>query len=81
MGKWISHRSVRDVDWDVWQQDNGRYGHDAVERAILLDIRAELKALNQKMSILQCPDFQAIPRLLKAIRTNTAKRRRRKAPP
>ena len=46
-----------------------------VQVAVLMDIRDELKKIN---SILYCPNFTGIPRVLKQIRGNTTKKRRRK---
>lgn len=44
--------------------------------AALYDIRDELKRLN---SVLNCPNFQAIPRKLDRISKNTAKPRKRRS--
>jgi len=64
----------KDKDWnlpehklDTWEQ---------VQCAILMDIRAELKRLNE---VLHCPNFLRIPHDLDAIRLNTKRRRKRKA--
>ncbi len=44
--------------------------------AVLMDIRSELQQLN---GLLRCPNFLSMPGELRAIRRNTATRRRRKA--
>lgn len=44
--------------------------------AVLMDIRDELKQLNR---IFACPNFQQVPRILKTIRANTTKRKRKRA--
>ena len=55
MGKLVHHHTLRDSAWKVWQNDDGTYGAEGVNRAILLDIRAELKRLN---AIFSCPKVQ-----------------------
>jgi hypothetical protein len=62
----------KDADWNFpekvanWEQAGV---------AVLMDIRAELKRINQTLG---CPGFQAIPRKLDAIERNTRKPKRRK---
>lgn len=75
MGKFVNRHVVRDSEWSVWQLDNGKYDDTAVTRAILLDIREELKRLN---SLLHCHNFTAIPFKLDAIKRNTTKKRKPK---
>lgn len=48
---------------------------DDVRTALLMDIRDELQTLNR---LLACPNFIAIPQVLRSIRRNTAKPRKRK---
>lgn len=48
---------------------------DKVPIAVLMDIRDELKTLNQ---LFHCSNFVAIPTILRAIRRNTTKRRHKK---
>lgn len=43
--------------------------------AVLMDIRDELQALNR---IIACPNFLQIPRILREIRRNTTKKRKRR---
>ena len=75
MSRRVSHATVRDADWTVWQDDDGRYDHDQVRLGILLDIRAELKAIR---AVLQCVNFQLIPWKLERIARNTTKPKRKK---
>jgi hypothetical protein len=75
MSKWISHAKVANTDWMVLENDNGRYEHDQVMKALFMDIRNELRRLNQ---VLQCPNFIAVPSKLDQIAKNTRKRRRPK---
>lgn len=75
MSKWVSHSHLRGNDWAILRTDEGRYAHEQVERALLMDIRAELQALNR---VLSCPNFVEIPQLLRLIRKNTTKPRRRR---
>lgn len=76
MGKFVDRDGLRNVNWHVWQEDDGKYGNDAVMRAIMLDIREELKRLNR---VLNCPNFIEVPAILRAIKQNTKKRRKPKA--
>lgn len=76
MGTWISHGRLRNRDWDVWEGDNG-YDHNAVDRAIALDIRQELRNLNQ---LLGCHNFVRIPQVLDDIRSHTKPKRKKKRP-
>ena len=73
MSRWVPHKNLRNVDWSISENDNGRYDHDQVMRAIMLDIREELKRLN---NVLQCPNFIAVPSKLDQIVKNTRKRRK-----
>ncbi len=67
------------VNWDVpTRSENGTsftWEHVAIH--VLMDIRAELQKLNR---VFACPNFQAVPRILRRISANTSKpKRRRKA--
>jgi hypothetical protein len=62
----------RNAEWCLKEQITDYSG---ASLAVLMDIRDELKSLN---SILQCPNFQAIPHKLDVILRNTAKPRRKK---
>lgn len=73
MGKFVSRHTVRDQDWSIWQLDNAKYDDAAVTRAILLDIREELKRLN---GLLHCHNFVEIPSILRAVKKNTTKKRK-----
>lgn len=59
--------------------ENGRCASwDRAQLAALYDIRDELKRMN---SILYCPNFLAIPQLLRDINKNTKKRKKIAARP
>lgn len=75
MSKWVSHDSVRNSNWRIIENDEGRYDTDQVQRAILLDIREELRALNR---LLNCQNTIAIPGLLRDIRRNTTKPKKKR---
>lgn len=69
------HRQ-KNKDWSLPLAENGALQNwDMVQLALLMDIRDELQTLNR---LLSCPNFVAIPRLLEAVRRNTARRRRKK---
>jgi len=70
-----SHRSR--VEWVTPKGDAFQWQHVQIE--LLMDIRDELQAISQKLSVLQCPNFIAIPRKLDRIGRNTAKKRKPKA--
>jgi len=77
MQKRVPHSELRNVAWNVWQEADGKYTAESVERAILLDIREELRQLNR---LLHCSNFIQIPRTLRAIERNTKKRARKRTP-
>jgi hypothetical protein len=56
MGKFVKYRTVADNDWDIWENDRKRYGHEQVVHALLMDIRTELQKLNR---VMQCPNVAA----------------------
>lgn len=82
----MSHKCA-DYNWKV--TDDGGVHSISVEHsqlAVLMDIRRELKEANGHLRVLSsrmnCPQFLSIPRVLKRISRNTAKKRKkvRKAP-
>ena len=73
MGKFVPHHTCANVDWNIWQEDNGRYQPEAVTRAILLDIRSELQ---KQTAVLQCQNLARIPALLKQIAAQTKRKKR-----
>lgn len=75
MGKFVRSDHCRDWDWQLWQEDNGGFGNDQVTHAILMDIRRELRRLN---NVIQCTNFIRIPAVLDEIKRNTKKRKRPK---
>lgn len=67
----------KNFDWGL--PDKGNTYHSA-SLAVLMDIRDELKELNEKqslanqhLSVLACSNFIAIPRVLRLIEKNTKK--------
>lgn len=68
----------KDIRWNIHRDAYGRVEWEAVTVAVLMDIRDELKLMNERLSVLRCPDFIAIPRILREIRRNTTKPKRRK---
>lgn len=74
-------RKEKDWDWTIKAKDSTSYGYDGAILSVLMDIRDEMKRLN---SVLQCPNFVAVPSKLDAIkgelrqvRLNTRKKKRR----
>lgn len=74
MGKFVD--APENLNWRVWKNDDGTYTADAVTWSLLMDIRRELRQLNQ---LLRCPNFLDIPSKLDRIARNTAKPKRKKA--
>jgi hypothetical protein len=61
------------VDWDLSTPSGNIASWEQVSIAVLMDIRRELRTLN---ALLACPNFATIPRTLRIISRNTAKRRK-----
>jgi hypothetical protein len=59
--------------WNIVPSKDGTFNWDQATVAVLMDIRDELRALND---LLGCPNFADISRTLKQIRYNTTKHRR-----
>jgi hypothetical protein len=73
----MSRTRHKDADWDLPTLPNGRLKDwQYVPIAVLMDIRDELKRLN---NVLQCPNFIAVPAKLDRIERNTRKKRKRRA--
>ncbi len=69
----------KDSNWSLPEgTPNGKgsteHSWPAIHSAILMDIRDELKSLN---AVLHCPNFLEIPRVLREIRRNTTKNRKK----
>ena len=62
----------KNQDWNIAAEN---YGYQGATLATLMDIRDELKRINQR---LDCHETLAIPRILHRISHNTAKPRKRK---
>lgn len=58
-----------------WNLPESNLCYDAAQLAVLMDIRDELKAINQ---VLHCSAFLGIPHKLDRIARNTAKKRGKK---
>jgi hypothetical protein len=79
----MTDKRQKDANWIVTNADGTVTSWEQVQAAVLMDIRDELKRLN---NVLQCPNFIAVPSKLDAIkselrqvRLNTRKRRKLKA--
>lgn len=71
-----SSQRHKDGDWLLPTTADGRIeSWQAVQIAVLMDLRDELKKLN---SLLHCDNFRQVPALLRLIRANTAKPRKKK---
>lgn len=67
-------RATKGWEWTL-EPDKGVYSYDQAQLSVLMDIRDELRALRR---IFECPNFTAIPRMLKRVSANTAKPRKRR---
>lgn len=70
----------KDSQWDLPEGVKGENGvthhrWESIQTAVLMDIRDELKSIN---SILHCSNFLEIPRMLRALKRNTAQKRKPK---
>ena len=74
----ISIKDVSNLGWNVHgeRKPNGRFVFTAeqLQLVLLQEIRDELKTLN---ALLHCPNFQAIPKKLDAIRLKLPARKKR----
>jgi hypothetical protein len=71
----MSGTRLANLNWVPGDEAGQAPTWERVNTAILLDIRDELRKMNQT---LRCPDFQSIPRVLKEIRRNTTKPKKAK---
>lgn len=66
-----------DTDWRIYGDNKAMWSQEwygATQLAVLMDIRRELKTLND---VFRCPNFLAVPRALNRISRNTAKPRKK----
>lgn len=68
-------RQARNRDWDV-ADETGNITWECVAIAVQMDIRNELRRIRRT---LDCTNFHAIPEIMRAIRRNTAKPKKRQA--
>lgn len=65
----------KDANWEVTKGISDTYTYEQAQLCVLMDIRDELKRLNK---LLHCHNFVSIPQVLKGIRRNTTKKKRKK---
>jgi len=65
----------KNVEWDLANSQGNVFSWEGVGFAVLMDIRDELQTLNR---LLGCHNFVEFPSILRSIRDNTAKPKRRK---
>ena len=70
----MSDRRCKNFNWTVRGPENqgGSASFPGAQLAVLMDIRDELQELNRRMA---CSDLLALPKLLRAIKSNTEKPR------
>lgn len=61
-------------EWDIRPDSNGGFSWPAAQLAVLQDIRDELRRIR---IIAECPNTTAIPALLRSIKRNTSKKRKK----
>lgn len=70
---------ARNSEWNIKPNSvTGQYSWEQAQTALLMDIRQELRKLN---NLLNCPNFLGIPYKLDRISKNTHKPKRRKKTP
>lgn len=72
----MADRRRKDTNWLLNLNDDGSAQPGQASLAVLMDIRDELKRINQR---LDCIETIRIPRYLKRIASNTAKPRKAKS--
>jgi hypothetical protein len=75
-------RHLRNLDWLLTDEGGRHYNSEAPTHALLMDIRAELRAIRTALFPLRhldCNNFLLMPHTLKRIADNTTKPRRKKA--
>ena len=70
MGKFVERPC--NENWRVLQNSDCRYDPDSVQRAILLDIREELRTLTR---LLNCKNFIEVPAILRRVAVNTTRKK------
>ena len=70
----MADRRGKNQNWQPLDEDGKAPTWERAGIAVLMDIRDELQRLN---AAIYCPNFIGIPRTLRAIQKNTAKRRRK----
>jgi hypothetical protein len=69
---------LKDFNWNMrGSEGSGPKPADCVTANLLMDIRDELKELNETLRVLRCRDFLLIPATLRGIRANTDRKRKR----
>jgi len=71
----VNEHTFPNQEWDLRDKASGGINWDKVHLALLMDIRRELRKLN---NVLHCQNFLTIPYKLDAIRRNTQKPKRKK---
>lgn len=72
----MADRRCKDFNWQVRNENGVAYAgsYEHAHLAVLMDLRDELKTLNR---VFACQNFLDVPALLRAIKKNTTKKRRR----
>lgn len=67
----------KNSDWCLPENNGTPHRHDwnSIHAAIVMDIRDELQILNR---LLGCANFRQVPAILRGIRVNTDRRKRKK---
>lgn len=69
-------RETKNWNWKISKNAlGGGYATDHAQLSVLMDIRDELQGIRQRLN---CVDALAIPSLLRAIVSNTKKKRKRR---
>jgi hypothetical protein len=69
-------RLTKNWNWSIERDDSsGNFSCDQAQLSVLMDIRDELQTLN---NVFRCHNALAIPQLLRDIKRNTTKPKRRK---
>lgn len=63
----------KNIEWILPEKPT----YEQAQLGVLMDIRDELKEINNSLRVLRCPSFIAVPRILRRISANTYKPKRK----
>lgn len=68
MSKLVPYGPRSSAEWSIRLNDDGTISEEQLQIVLLMDIREELRKLNQ---LLGCSNFTQLPQVLRTVRANT----------